>query len=153
MELRRFVRPPLLIAVAALLLLSVLEYANFGSSYQRVDASEIVSLANQGRVKSALITDKNQTVQATTNSGKQLEASWVSGQGLQLRNAMQAQLDKGSLPDGYNASISTSNALRDLLPVVFIYLVILLLFCFFMLPQIGLTAAPGRRRCMPGTDC
>lgn len=152
MELRRFFRAPLLIAVAALLLLSVLDYASFGSSYQRADASEIVSLANQGQVKSAVITDKNQTVQAITNSGKQLEASWVSGQGLQLQNAMQAQLDKGNLPDGYNASISTSNALRDLLPVVLIYLVIFLLFCFFMLPQIGLTAAPGRR-CMPGTDC
>ena len=67
MELRRFFRAPLLlIAVAVLLLLFVLDYANSGSSYQQVDTSEIVSLINKGQVKSAVITDKNQTIQITT---------------------------------------------------------------------------------------
>src|SRR5271163_1428064 len=117
MELRRFFRAPLLlIAVAVLLLLFVLDYANSGSSYQQVDTSEIVSLINQGQVKSALITDKNQTIQITTKSGKELEASWVSGQGLQLQNALQAQVEKGTLPDGYNVNIPKSNALLDILP-------------------------------------
>jgi cell division protease FtsH len=136
MELRRFFRAPLLlIAVAVLLLLFVLDYANSGSSYQQVDTSEIVSLINQGQVKSALITDKNQTIQITTKAGKELEASWVSGQGLQLANALQAQVVKGTLPeDGYNVTIPKSNALLDLLPTAFIYLVIFLLF-FFMLSQ------------------
>ena len=85
MELRRFFRAPLLlIAVAVLLLLFVLDYANSGSSYQQVDTSQIVKDIDAGQVKSALITDKNQTIQVTTKSGKNLEASWVSGQGLQL---------------------------------------------------------------------
>ncbi|HYB49216.1 MAG TPA: ATP-dependent metallopeptidase FtsH/Yme1/Tma family protein, partial [Streptosporangiaceae bacterium] len=133
MELRRFFRAPLLlIAVAVLLLLFVLDYANSGSPYQQVDTSEIVSLINQGQVKSALITDKNQTIQITTKSGKQLEASWVSGQGLQLANELQAQKDKGTLPDGYTVNIPKSNALLDLLPTAFLYLVIFLLFFFFL---------------------
>jgi len=135
MELRRFFKAPLLlIAVAVLLLLFVLDYANSGSSYQQVDTSEIVSLINQGQVKSALITDKNQTIQITTNSGKQLESSWVSGQGLTLQQALQTQYSKGTLKDGYNVTIPKSNALLDLLPTAFIYLVIFLLF-FFMLSQ------------------
>src|ERR1700726_2985113 len=96
MDLRRFFRAPLLlIAVAVLLLLFVLDYANSGSSYKQVDTSEIVSLINNGQVKSAQITDKNQSIQITTTSGQQLEASWVSGQGLQLANALQAEQAKG----------------------------------------------------------
>ena len=143
MELRRFFKAPLLlIAVAVLLLLFVLDYANSGSSYQQVDTSEIVSLINQGQVKSALITDKNQTIQITTKkpiqigtqNGTQWEASWVSGQGLQLANALQVEADKGTLPDGYTVNLPKSNAILDILPTAFIYLVIFLLF-FFMLSQ------------------
>jgi len=137
MELRRFFRAPLLlIAVAVLLLLFVLDYANSGSSYQQVDTSEIVHLIDTGQVKSALITDKNQTIQITTKktiqvgtqSGTEFEASWVTGQGLVLQQDLQ---QRGV---NYNISIPKSNALLDLLPTAFIYLVIFLLF-FFMLSQ------------------
>src|ERR1700689_5332264 len=135
MELRRFLRAPLLlIAVAVLLLLFVLDYANSGSSYTQVDTSQIVKLIDQGQVKSALITDKNQTIQVTTDAGKNLEASWVSGQGLQLQNELQTQYQAGKLPQGYNVNIPKSNALLDLIPTALIYLVIFLVF-FFMLSQ------------------
>src|ERR1700761_2520914 len=135
MELRRFFRAPLLlIAVAVLLLLFVLDYANSGSSYKQVDTSQIVTAIDQGKVKSALIVDKNQTIEITTTNGQKLEASWVSGQGLQLQNKLQQQVDKGNLKDGYNVNIPKSNALLDLIPTALIYLVIFLLF-FFMLSQ------------------
>src|SRR6266576_2107180 len=135
MDLRRFLRAPLLlIAVAVLLLLFVLDYANSGSSYKQVDTSQIVTAIDQGKVKSALIVDKNQTIQITTTSGQKLESSWVSGQGLQLQNKLQQQVDKGNLKDGYNVNIPKSNALLDLIPTALIYLVIFLLF-FFMLSQ------------------
>src|SRR5216110_1779788 len=135
MELRRFFRAPLLlIAVAVLLLLFVLDYANSGSSYKQVDTSQIVTAIDQGKVKSALIVDKNQTIQITTTSGQKLESSWVSGQGLQLQEKLQQQVDKGNLKQGYNVSIPKSNALLSLIPTALIYLVIFLLF-FFMLSQ------------------
>src|SRR6201987_3826245 len=103
MELRRFFRAPLLlIAVAVLLLLFVLDYANSASSYKQVDTSQIVKDIDQGQVKSALITDKNQTIQITTKSGQNLEASWVSGQGLQLANELQKLKEHGNLPGNYN---------------------------------------------------
>src|ERR1700751_6190133 len=106
MELRRFFRAPLLlIAVAVLLLLFVLDYANSGSSYKQVDTAKIVTAIDQGQVKSALIVDKNQTIQITTKSGQNLEASWVSDQGLQLQNKLQEKFNQGNLPQGDNVSI------------------------------------------------
>jgi cell division protease FtsH len=129
MELRRFFQVPLLlIAVAVLLSLFGLCRTNSGSSYRQVSPSQIVSLISQGQAKRALITDKNQTVQIMTKSGKQLEASWNSGQGPQFQKALQAQLNQGNLPGRYNVSVSKISALIDVLPVAFIFLVISLLF-------------------------
>src|SRR5712692_1996432 len=117
MELRRFFRAPLLlIAVAVLLLLFVLDYANSGSSYKQVDTSQIVKDIEQGQVKSAQITDKNQTIQITTKGGQNLQASWVTGQGLQLAQQLQKLADEGKLQQGYNVTIPKSNALLDLIP-------------------------------------
>src|ERR1700746_1139290 len=128
MELRRFFRAPLLlIAVAVLLLLFVLDYANSGSSYKQVDTSQIVKDIDQVQIKSALLVDKNQTIQITTKSGQNLEASWVSGQGLQLQNKLQDQFNKGNLPQGYNVSIPKSNALLDLIPTALISLLFFLM--------------------------
>jgi cell division protease FtsH len=134
MQLRHFSRALLLLAgVAVLLLLFLLSRANSGNSYQQASPSEIISLIQQGQARSALISDKNQLIQITTKSGRQLEASWVSGQGLQLRNALQAQLDKGSLPGGYSVSVAKSNALLlDVLAPAFVYLVIFLLSFWFL---------------------
>src|SRR5260370_41189059 len=105
MELRRFFRAPLLlIAVAVLLLLFVLDYANSGSSYKQVDTSQIVTAIDQGQVKTPLIVDKKQTIQITTTSGKQLESSWAAGQALQFRDKPQQQVPKGKLKSGYNGN-------------------------------------------------
>jgi cell division protease FtsH len=134
MELRRFSRAPLLLApVALLLLLFVLDHANSRGSYQQASPSEIASLINHGQVNNALISDRNQLIQITTKSGKQFQASWVSGQGLPLQNALQAQLAKGSLPGGYSVSIAQSSTLPlDVLTPALIYLVIFLLFFWFI---------------------
>lgn len=123
----------LLVAVGVLLLLFVLDHANSRSSYQQASTSEIVSLIDQGHVDNALISDENQTIQLTAKSGKQLETSWVPGQESHLQNALQAQLDDGSLPGGYSVSIAKSDApLLDVLAPAFIYLVIFLLFFWFI---------------------
>jgi cell division protease FtsH len=135
MEIRRFFRGPLLlIIVAVLLFLFVLDYANSGSSYTAADTGKVVQLIEQGQVKSALIVDKNQTIQITTKSGQNYQASWVSGQGLALQQLLQTQYDKGNLPDDYSVNIPKSNALLDLLPTLFICLIIFVFF-FIMMSQ------------------
>jgi cell division protease FtsH len=135
MDVKRYFRGPLLlIVVAVLLLLVVLNYANSGSSYQQVDTSRIVSLIENGQVSSAKITDKNQTIQVTTNSGQQLQASWVSGQGLQLQQQLQNDYRQGKLKNGYTVNIPSGNSALDIIFSAIPYLLIILLF-FFLLSQ------------------
>jgi cell division protease FtsH len=135
MDVKRYFRGPLLlIVVAVLLLLVVLNYANSGSSYQQVDTSRIVSLIEHGQVKSAKITDKNQTIQVTTDSGQQLQADWVTGQGLALQQQLQKQYDAGNLKQGYTVEIPSSNTALSIIFSAIPYLLIILLF-FFLLSQ------------------
>ena len=114
MWLRRFsLVPLLLIAVAVLAVLAVLlvrEHTDSGSSYQQATASEVASLINSGQVNSGLISNRNQMIQIITKSGKRLEASWPCGQGAQLQRALQAQLDKGNLPGGYDITTPLAGA-------------------------------------------
>jgi cell division protease FtsH len=140
MELKRFSRAPMLLApVALLLLLFVLDHANSRGFYQQASPSEITSLINHGQVKNALISDRNQLIQITTKSGRRFQASWVSGQGLPLQNALQAQLAKASLPGGYSVSIAQSSTLTlDVLTPALIYLVIFLLFFWFIDYPVGI---------------
>ncbi|MBO0820792.1 MAG: ATP-dependent metallopeptidase FtsH/Yme1/Tma family protein, partial [Nocardiopsaceae bacterium] len=78
MELKRYFRGPLLLVLLAVLVIAItLSWANSGSSYQQADTSQVVKKIEQGDVKSAVITDKNQTIQVTTKSGQQLQASYV----------------------------------------------------------------------------
>ena len=135
MEIRRLFRGPLLLVIVAVVLfIIVLDFASSSSSYQGVDTSRIVQLIESGQVKSAQVIDKNQTIQITTDSGQNLQASWVGGQGLQLVNELQQQVDKGTLKEGYNVTIPKSNVLLDLLPTIFICALIFIFF-FIMMSQ------------------
>jgi cell division protease FtsH len=133
MDVRRFFRGPIVLVVLALLLfVFVLSFASGGSSYTSKDTGYVQQLIENNQVKSALIVDKNQTIQITTNSGQNYQASWVGGSGAQLQNLLQQKYDAGDLKGGYNVSIPKGNAFLDLLPTLFICLVIFVLFFFFM---------------------
>ena len=86
-------------------------WANSGSSYQQKDTGHIVQLIQQGQVKSAVLTDKNQTIQVTTKSGQQYQADFITGQGQQLQQLLQTQFDAGKLPGGYDVQIPKSSTL------------------------------------------
>jgi cell division protease FtsH len=131
MDLKRYFRGPFVAAlVMVLLFFIVFTYANRGSSYQQVDTSRIVSSIEHGQVKSALLTDKNQTIQITTKSGQRLEASWVGNQGLQLANQLQKRLP----PQGYNVNVPSGNSLLSLILGWLPFVLIILVF-FFLLNQ------------------
>jgi cell division protease FtsH len=135
MELKRFFRGPLLLVLLAVLVIAItLGWANSGSSYQQVNTSQIVKLIEQDQVKSAIITDKNQTIQVTTNSGQQLEADYVSGQQATLYTDLQKAYDEGHLPGGYDVHIPQTSALLSIIETFVPYLIIALFF-FFILTQ------------------
>jgi cell division protease FtsH len=123
-----------LFALAVLVVVVLFNLANAGSSYQQTDTSNVVQLIDRGQVKSAKITDKNQTIQVTTNSGKEYQADWVSGQGLVLQQELQKQYDAGNLKDGYTVSIPSSDSIWSVL-LSFIPYIIIALFFFLILSQ------------------
>jgi len=123
-----------LFAAAVLVVVVLFNLANAGSSYQQADTSQVVSLINSGQVKSAKITDKNQTIQVTTKSGKQYQADWVSGQGLTLQQELQKQFSEGKLPQGYTVAVPSGSSLWSILGSWVPVIAIALLF-FFMLSQ------------------
>ena len=134
MDSKRSFRMLGLFALAVLVVVVLFNLANSGSSYQPADTSKVVQLIDNGQVKSAKITDKNQTIQVTTNSGKQYQADWVSGQGLRLQQELQKQFDAGKLKEGYTVSIPSSNSVWGLL-LSFIPYIVIALFFFLLLSQ------------------
>ena len=134
MDSKRSFRMLGLFAAAVLVVVVLFNLANAGSSYQQADTSQVVSLINSGQVKSAKITDKNQTIQVTTKSGKQYQANWVSGQGLILQQELQKQYDANNLPQGYTVAIPSSSSVWSLLES-FIPYIIIALFFFLILSQ------------------
>jgi len=135
MELKRYFRGPLLLVLLAVLVITItLGWANSGSTYQQKDTGYVVQLIEQGKVKSAVLTDKNQTIQVTTKDGQQYQANWITGQGQQLQQMLQKEQDAGNLPGSYDVQIPRSSALLSILETFIPYLVIALFF-FFLLTQ------------------
>jgi cell division protease FtsH len=135
MDLKRYFRGPFVaVLVMLLLFFIVFTYANRGTSYTQVDTSKIVSMVNRGEVSEAIITDKNQTIQVTTTNGQRYQASWVSGQGHSLQQALQTQFQKGKLPKGYNVVVPSGNSVLGLIIGLLPY-VLIILFFFFLLNQ------------------
>jgi cell division protease FtsH len=135
MELKRYFRGPLLLVLLAVLVITItLGWANSGSTYQTKDTSTVVQMIDRGEVKSAVLTDKNQTIQITTKSGQQYQADFIAGQGQQLQQTLQKQYDAGNLPGGYDVQIPKSSTLITLLET-FIPYVLFALFFFFLLTQ------------------
>ncbi|MFC4056033.1 ATP-dependent zinc metalloprotease FtsH [Actinomadura syzygii] len=133
MDVKRYFRGPLLwILLFGLLVALVMWGVNPGRSFEKVDTSKVVQEINAGQVKSAKIIDKDQRIELTLTNGKQQQASWVDGQGLQLQQQLQRQADSGKLSGGYNVDVPKQsfflNLLFSLLPIV----VIVLIFLFIM---------------------
>src|SRR4051794_9537840 len=106
MDVKRYFRGPLLwILLFGLLVALVMWGVNPGRSFEKTDTSKVVQEIDAGQVKSAKIVDKDQRIEVTLKNGKQQQASWVDGQGLQLQNQLQKQADAGKLPGGYNVDV------------------------------------------------
>ena len=136
MELKRFFRGPLLLVLLAVLVITItLGWANSSGSSTQKDTATVVQLIEQGKVKSAQLTDKNQTIQVTTLDGKTYQASFIQGQGQQLQQELQKLFDQGKLKGGYDVQIPKSNTLLSLLLGTFLPYLLIALFFFFLLTQ------------------
>src|SRR5450432_4359065 len=129
MDLKRYFRGPFVAVLVMLLVFFVVyEYASSGSPYTPADTSKVVSLIETGQVKSALLIDKDQTIEITTKSGQKYEASWVGNQGQQLASELQSHLPS----QGYNVQVPKGSSVWSLILGILPYLLIILFFVFML---------------------
>jgi cell division protease FtsH len=129
MDLKRYFRGPFVAVLVMLLVFFVVyEYASSGTPYTPADTSKVVSLIESGQVKSALLIDKDQTIEITTKSGAKYETSWVGNQGQQLATQLQTHLP----PQGYNVQVPKGSSVWSLILGLLPYLLIVLFFVFML---------------------
>jgi cell division protease FtsH len=129
MDLKRYFRGPFVAVLVMLLVFFVVyEYASSGTPYSQADTSKVVSLIETGQVKSALLIDKDQTIEVTTKAGQKYQASWVGNQGQQLASELQSHLP----PQGYNVQVPKGSSVWSLILGILPYLLIILFFVFML---------------------
>jgi cell division protease FtsH len=132
MDLKRIFRGWVLaILLVVIVFLFVFRLAGSSQTYQQVNTSQVVAAIQNHQVKSAILTDTNQTVQVTTNSGKFLEADWVGNQGTQLASLLQSEFNKGQIKN-YNAVMPKGSSFWTLILSWLPFLAIFLLFFVFL---------------------
>ncbi|HEY3735326.1 MAG TPA: ATP-dependent zinc metalloprotease FtsH [Streptosporangiaceae bacterium] len=132
MDLKRYFRGPLVaVLVTLLVLVVVFEYANSGGGYKQVNTSQVVWQIEHGKVKSAVLIDKNDTIQITTASGTKFQASWVGNQGQVLQAELQKQYAKGTL-DSYNVQDPSGTTVLSLIIGLLPWVLIGLFFIFLL---------------------
>jgi cell division protease FtsH len=132
MDLKRYFRGPLLwiLAFGALVLL-VMYGINPGGSYEKADTSRVVQAIQNNEVTSAQLVDKDQRIEVKLKSGKQLQASWVDGQGVNLANLLQEKTNAGQLKS-YTVTVPKQNVFLSLLFSFLPIVVVVLIFLFIM---------------------
>src|SRR6266545_4284497 len=134
MAVKRYFRGRLQwILLFGLLVALVMWGVNPGGSYEKTDASKVISASNNNQVRSALVVDKDQRIEITLkDSGKKQQASWVDGQGKDLANLLQTKAQQGQLPGGYNVQVPKQNLFVSLLFSFLPIVVVVLIFLFIM---------------------
>jgi cell division protease FtsH len=132
MDLKRNFRPLLGILIALFIVVLVFEYASGGSTYKQVPTSQVVWQIEHGQVSSAQLLNKNDSVEITTVSGKQLTTSWVGNQGQQLQQLLQKQYDAGKLKGGYTVQSAGGSAWLSLIEDLFPWLLVIVFFLLIM---------------------
>ncbi len=131
MDLKRIFRGWVLaILFVAIILVILYKLVNTGPQYTLVPTSQAIAAIQQGDVKSVTLTDVDQTIQLTTKSGANWEASWVGAQGTIIATDLQKQVNAGTLPkNAYTVKVPKSSSFWTL---IFSYLPFLIIFLLFM---------------------
>jgi cell division protease FtsH len=135
MKIKNLLRSPfawILIAVTVLLLGS--NALSASDSAKKVDTSRIVSDITHGRVKSAVLVDKDQTITVVLTDGTKEVASFIQGQGTDLIALLDRQVSAKALPEGYNIVVPHESFWVSL-AVSIIPLILIMVLLFFFIGQ------------------
>src|SRR3954449_5014185 len=134
MDLKRYLRGPLLWIVLAILAVLVLTTVVHGSGgYSHVDTSKVITAIKAGQVDQATVKDKEQQIQVTLKEGstikghKKVYADFTTHQDEQLTAALQ---DAGVA--NWTAKVSHGNLFASILLQLLPFALIILLLLFFM---------------------
>ena len=115
MPVKRIFRGPwfwIVLAVVSVLLM--LQYLSAANGAQEVRTSTMEKYLTDGKVKTILFVDGDQTINATLTDGKKVTATWVQGTQRQWVNLAKQQQAKGEL-DSYNAKVAKPSLIGSLL--------------------------------------
>ncbi|MBX6371147.1 MAG: ATP-dependent zinc metalloprotease FtsH [Acidothermus sp.] len=118
MNVKRFTRGPLFWVLVIIVLLVLLRGLwSGGSDYKSVSTSQVVGAIDAGKITSAVVHDKEQTIQVTLNDGTKLQASFATDQEAAIVAQLQKLVDQGKLPakDGYTVKVSHGNIFLEIL--------------------------------------
>jgi cell division protease FtsH len=133
MDLKRIFRGWVLaILLVVIVFLFVFRLAGSGPTYSQVNTSQVIAAVNHQQVKSAILTDTEQTIQIITKSGRHLQADWVGNTGQQLASKLQTQYQNGQLPGGYQVEKPSGSSFWTLLLSWLPFLAIFVLFFIFL---------------------
>ena len=134
--MKRFLRGPIFwILIATLLLLIGSSLVSDVTGPRQVDTSAMMTSLDKGEIKTALLVDVDQRIEAEYTDGSKKFAEYIDGQGVKLQERMQAEVDKGTL-ESYNVKVPRQSFLVTMLVSLLpIFLVLVLL--FFFMNQMG----------------
>ena len=125
MNIKNIFRSPLLwIALAISVMLLGSNALSGANAPKKVDTWELINDIQQGRAKSVVLVDRDQTITATLTDDSKIVTDYIDGQGTQLVTLLSDQKSAGKLPGGFNVVVPRtsfwSSLLMSVLPVVFL---------------------------------
>ena len=133
MDIRRFFRGPFVwIALAVLLVILASSLLGSVGAPKDVDTSQVIAAIEGNEVTKATIVDPEQRIEVTLTDGSKIRSEYVTGQGLQLQEQLQAKVKAGGIKDGYNVEVPRESVLLGLLYALLPVALIILLLFFFM---------------------
>jgi cell division protease FtsH len=132
-DVRKLLRGPIFwIAMAVIFVLVGSSLISGIGAPQELDTSEAITQIQDNNVDTATIVDRDQVLELTLKDGSKARSQYVDGQGVNLQEQLQAKVDEGQLPGGYNIVVPTENLLVTLLISLLPIALIVLLFFFLM---------------------
>ncbi len=141
-SVKRWLRGPWLwVALFAIITLVVLEQVSSRGGAEKISTSKMIETLQSGDVKSVVLVDGDQTIEATLENGDKVSAQWLLAQGPRLAQLVQSEVDNGDISGTYNVEVPQPSLFWTL---VTSFLPILLIVLFFLFMMNSLQGGGGR---------
>jgi len=132
MNVKRLFRGPWLwIIVMVLVLFAVLQFINSANGAHEVKTATMVKYFDEGKVKDVTFVDGDQRIEATLKDGKEVEATWLGGQGYALVKQAEKAVDNDQLKS-FNVEKPQQNWFVSLLVSILPFALLILFLLFIM---------------------